>query len=68
MNTVRPECEHLLKFQPEFWVRLTDFELKCWQFYLAGVSYKEMAERLNCRNRQVNNALQRCRRKLRGEY
>lgn len=45
-------------------VVLSDFEAEVLAAYLQGISYKGMARRLGCRVKQIDNALQRSKRKL----
>lgn len=44
---------------------LTPFERKTVIFFLSGYSYAQIADKLNCTSKSVDNALQRVRRKLR---
>lgn len=44
---------------------LTPFERKTVIFFLSGYSYAQIADKLNCSSKAVDNALQRVRRKLR---
>ena len=43
---------------------LSDFEAQVLAAYLQGMSYKGMARRLDCRVKQIDNALQRSKKKL----
>ncbi len=45
-------------------VVLSDFEAQVLAVYLQGISYKGMARRLGCRVKQIDNALQRSKKKL----
>ena len=45
-------------------VVLSDFEAQVLAAYLQGISYKGMARRLGCRVKQIDNALQRSKKKL----
>lgn len=45
-------------------VVLSDFEAQVLAAYLQGMSYKGMARRLGCRVKQIDNALQRSKKKL----
>ena len=45
-------------------VVLSDFEAEALAAYLQGMSYKGMARRLGCRVKQIDNALQRSKKKL----
>lgn len=44
---------------------LSGLEQETLTLYLSGLSYEEMAQRLHCSTKAVDNALQRVRRKLR---
>ena len=46
---------------------LSSLEMETLQLYLKGCSYEEMAQKLKCSEKSVDNALQRVRRKLRKE-
>jgi len=43
---------------------LSDFEKKIFSMYLNGCTYNEMADKLNCKVKRVDNALQRIRKKI----
>ena len=43
---------------------LSSFEKKVLKYYLSGLSYQEIAQRLDKSDKSVDNALQRIRRKL----
>jgi RNA polymerase sporulation-specific sigma factor len=44
--------------------KLSPLEAEVLLFYLQGLSYREMAERLSCGTKSVDNALQRAKRKI----
>jgi RNA polymerase sporulation-specific sigma factor len=43
---------------------LSDLESRVLHCYLEGLSYREMAEQLNCQTKSIDNALQRAKRKI----
>ncbi|MBR5273259.1 MAG: sigma-70 family RNA polymerase sigma factor [Clostridia bacterium] len=59
----REKNQNLGRFIDE---EFSDFEKEIIRLYLAGCSYKEIAQALSTRTKAVDNALQRIRRKLKG--
>ena len=47
---------------------LSDFEYKVFRLYVNGLSYKEMAERLNTHTKSIDNALCRIKHKIERRY
>ncbi len=62
-NVVIAKEELALLYQKIF-ASLNDFELGVLKLYLAGCSYRSIAEKFGCSYKAVDNAMQRLRRKL----
>lgn len=56
--------EERLYIQAQLQKALTRLEHNVLKFYLQGYTYEEMATKLNCREKSIDNALQRIKRKV----
>lgn len=64
-KNLSPEDMFILKEQQNaFYDSLSDFELSVAKSYLLGFSRKAIAEKLNCELKQIDNAVQRIRQKI----
>ena len=61
-NTDKTNYEYLLRIAEE---HLSDYENKVLKMYLSGMRYKEIAEKLHCSVKSVDNAIHRARSKVR---
>lgn len=62
------EKEHLSQLYNEIISLLSDREWKIFTLFLQGLSYKNIAEKLNISEKSVDNAIQRIRRKLKSRW